>query len=482
MIAWSGEANILADSLKENTMYVFTSVKVNKCNELYSMASPGIQLVYTTKSSFQECDNEKSFSKPPIALVNIADLIADGCTRQTFAGLVAAIGMPIISGNSIQRTDITVNDGTAKIDVSFWGKSITTFGGNLNDVILIENCIVKQLGAYTVVNSSSATITLNPVHPDLQGLYSMGSTTSPVMNRSPQKVNPVTISSLEALAETNVQQQVEGTVIGVTFSLYDQCPFVSCRKTVKKLDMDIYSCSKCNRLYKVSSTGLRLSLTVHNNNTTKSFVLFNDKAEQLVGMKTATMLSEEVTAEDLAQRLNGITFIFILSGGRKADEFLCHSFSRVCGGKDTYALSSDKTSSSSKVCGGKDTYALSSKKTTSSVHNEHRNIDHQLPVPAFHCQQTRLSPAHMLPVTPPASYASAVVGGHRRSETVCFSEQSKLEQSSYSPDTSFSDVFENLGNLLSRYPPSPNAPPEYDVRNGRKRKRSFNIDDILGQD
>ena len=90
MIAWSGEANILADSLEENTMYAFTSVKVNKCNELYSMASPCIQLVYTTKSSFQECENEKSFSKPPIPLVNIADLIADGCTRQTFAGVVAA--------------------------------------------------------------------------------------------------------------------------------------------------------------------------------------------------------------------------------------------------------------------------------------------------------------------------------------------------------------------------------------------------------
>jgi len=70
MIAWSAEANIVADSLKENMTYAFTNLKVNKRNELYSMASPGIQLVYTAKSSFQECEN--SFSKPAIPLVNIA--------------------------------------------------------------------------------------------------------------------------------------------------------------------------------------------------------------------------------------------------------------------------------------------------------------------------------------------------------------------------------------------------------------------------
>jgi len=208
-----------------------------------------------------------------------------------------------------------------------------------------------------------------------------------------------------------------------------------------------------------------------------TYALSSDKtssSSKVCGGKDTYALSSDKTSS--SSKVCGDKDTYALSSDKTS------SSSKVCGGKDTYALSSDKTSSSSKVCGGKDTYALSSKKTTSSVHNEHRNIDHQLPVPAFHCQQTRLSPAHMLPVTPPASYASAVVGGHRRSETVCFSEQSKLEQSSYSPDTSFSDVFENLGNLLSRYPPSPNAPPEYDVRNGRKRKRSFNIDDILGQD
>lgn len=90
-------------------------------------------------------------------------------------------------------------------------KLMSLSGGNLyahfmRDIALFENCLVKQLGSYAVINASSWHMTLRPNHPDVLHLHRLRTDVKASETRSPQKINPVSMSKLASLTETNVKQ------------------------------------------------------------------------------------------------------------------------------------------------------------------------------------------------------------------------------------------------------------------------------------
>lgn len=57
-----------------------------------------------------------------------------------------------------------------------------------------------------------------------------------------------------------------------------------------------------------------MQLTVHDGEATRTFILFNDKAEELAGVKSDAIASEAMSAEDLTQRPSQNRFCFVVSG------------------------------------------------------------------------------------------------------------------------------------------------------------------------
>lgn len=187
-------------------------------------------------------------------------------------------------------------------------------------MVVIENAIVRKYGEYVVLNCSAADYSINPDDNEYKYLRNLPPDDSVVVDMSPRKQPPKAVERVGELSDTQGRHIVCASPTAIVPGIYYQCPLVGCRKSMQKMD-HFYTCTKCNKRYTVSATGVRLSVTICTDSENIDVVMFNDIATKF--LNTSRTVIEKETGSDLLCKVAGRMFKFEVQNQNKMENFLC---------------------------------------------------------------------------------------------------------------------------------------------------------------
>ena len=189
--------------------------------------------------------------------------------------------------------------------------------------MVLENVIIKNYGAYNVVNASKAICLINESGEDTQHVKDIDLKTHIRTDLSPKKDEAEEINNIDDLQETSQTQQFTATPTDLSLYIYDSCPLLTCKKKVHpSKESNLYTCDKCKKIYKVAAKGIIANLEVSKDGKAKKLTLFNGLAEQFLGL-SAEEIEKEKWHENPTELLDKVRFLhsFQVTGGKVANEY-----------------------------------------------------------------------------------------------------------------------------------------------------------------
>lgn len=331
-IAWTESAIALDNILKEKNTYKFSNANVAMNKDNFKKTQHGYQIVLGLDTIVELQDIPELI--PPINTINLIELAGKTVNQKvTVVGKVFAISAREKLGNT--ETDIiktTIADQTASIQYSLIGKEADKCDFSVNDVLLLENVEMRIYGQMKCLQGNTGQRTVNPTQYNFSGkLPSTNAAASKLVNLSPPKTAPQ-MKTPQNLNRADGRQVVTTSItkIDIRNGIYDKCPKVQCRTSMIYMENgNFYKCNKCGTDYLLASKGIRLVLDISHSNTKKVVVMFNDMAEQLIGL-TATEITtcDDEKIRQIEKTIMNRQYTLTVNPGRNDNdvEFLCESF------------------------------------------------------------------------------------------------------------------------------------------------------------
>ena len=315
--------------LTENDTFTFKHVKVGKPKKQYAKTKHSCEIYIEMASVIQKEDIPPFSYEETFEFVDIKDLGQEqNSERVTVIGRV--IEMPSTPEKFFDSDilKIMIQDSTAKVQYSLIGNANKNLNFGLRDLLILSNIQHKTFGQLHCLDGRTGIRIVVPAEKQYKYHKYLAQANSSCIDMSPRKQLP-TPANVENLQNTSKLASINTNISSTNLKdvVYSKCPLFKCNSRVMLLDNKLFKCNKCDKNYHVSSHGLKLKLEIGNDDSSKSLLIFNEKAEQFLNCSTEELARSNIIAiNELERKILEKNYNFVVKPASTEGEFYVDSF------------------------------------------------------------------------------------------------------------------------------------------------------------
>ena len=314
--------------LNENETFSFKHVKVGKPKKQYAKTKHEAEIYIEFASTMSKEDIPPYKYEEAYEFTQIKDLAQERkLDRVTVIGKVIDMPKPETFFDS-DIMKVVIQDKTGKVQYSLIGNANKNLNFGLGNVLILSNIQHKAFGQLHCLDGRTGVRVVIPGDQHMNYLNHLPNANSPCVNMSPGKETPTPVSVTE-LQSNSGRSTITTNIVATNMKdmIYPKCPLVKCNARVTLLENKLFRCNKCDKNYYVSADGLKLTLSVGNEDSSKSLLLFNEKAEQFLSIQTEDLAKTSIPdLEKLETELMQYTYTFVVKPSITEGDFFVESF------------------------------------------------------------------------------------------------------------------------------------------------------------
>nr|XP_018902956.1 PREDICTED: replication protein A 70 kDa DNA-binding subunit [Bemisia tabaci] len=334
--AFNAECDKFYDMLEMNKVYLISKCALKPANKKFSSLSHDFEMSFTRETVIVPCEEEDesipaiSYNFIPLNKIpekepnTIVDAIGICVSASDVQNLVART-----TQRELQKRDVSIVDQTGtRVDITLWGTQAVEFDPTDEPIVAVKGGRVTEYsGSRSIGLLGSSSLVLNPDIPEahqLRGWYD----TQEARSMDFRNVSARTgaggadngSSDIISLRDFRDKQlgsgdkpdyfSIKGTVTHVRQenALYQACPLGDCKRKVVDQNNGFFRCEKCCK--EVPNYIWRLLLNVHVVDWSGEvwITLFQETAEQLLGMTAAEVGAVKEEHNDISSCFKNIRF------------------------------------------------------------------------------------------------------------------------------------------------------------------------------
>lgn len=257
--------------LEEGKIYSFADGTL-KASSRYNNTKNNIEITFNSRSIVEALPDSQKIKKFYFNFVKLEEIIDIDCNKAVdIIAIVEDIGesslISLKDGRETCKRDVVLKDPTGRIQLTVWGTLSENFDYNPEDIILLQNILVKDYkGKSLSTMKSSKMIKKIPELEEYKKLVIYKNQENPATVKSltqdtstkNYEMKLFTIDQMinesEIIKQGSETLQIYFTIFAYITKIpskmfYLSCPKETCKKKVIKNNIDRYECEKCERTY-----------------------------------------------------------------------------------------------------------------------------------------------------------------------------------------------------------------------------------------
>lgn len=306
------------EELEEGKVYKVSKARLQPSKPQFSNLSHPYELSIDNDTIIQECQDEDSVPKNNFNFVKLDSIqYQENNSTIDVLGIIKVVNpyfeLTSRAGKKFDRRDIEIVDDTGySVTVGLWNKQALDFDIPVGSVIAIKGVRVTDFGGKSLSMGFSSMLLDNPEIEDaydLKSWYNINGDNSKFISLKQENGGSISSGNLMKLISQrlsigkakadNLGRSDKGDFFSVKANIsflkvdnfaYPACNNEGCNKKVIELNDGSWRCEKCDQNFPAPQYRYMLTISIMDETDQIWLTLFNDQAQQLLGVDANTLM------------------------------------------------------------------------------------------------------------------------------------------------------------------------------------------------